>query len=277
MGWACAAGQGILHERRSSASDLEVGGELKGLPAGVTRYVRYAELLRLPQEHFVAEGDDNLKKDMRVQGVALETLARLFASDPEGTMMVAICSDEYRGNYPREYVADHRPVLVLKIVGKGPERWPKSEYGGPLGPYLISHPLFKPAFKVLSHDDEAQVPFAVTRIEFRREALVYGAIQPPGVWGADSVVGQGYAIARQDCFRCHNMGVEGGTVAGESWIELGTMAAEDGAKFRQMIRNPASVKRDAKMPAHADYDDATLDALTAYFRMFAGGGSRRAR
>jgi hypothetical protein len=29
------------------------------------------------------------------------------------------------------------------------------------------------------------------------------------------------------------------------------------------------------MPAHADYDDATLNALTAYFRTFAAEGKAR--
>ena len=272
-----AAGVGILHERRSSASDLEVGGELKGLPAGSTRYVRYEDLLRLPQERYTVSDDSNLKGKAEIQGVALETLARLLGgasgSSADYLMVVAICSDEYRTNYPRAYVAAHHPLLVLRINGEGPEKWPASEYGGPLGPYLISHPFFKPAFKVLSHEDEAQVPFSVTRIEFRREARVFGAIAPRGSAVPD-MVGQGYAIARQDCFRCHNMGVEGGTMAGESWIELGRMAEEDGRRFRQAIRDPASVKAGAKMPAHADYDDATLDALTAYFRTFAAGKGR---
>ena len=142
----------------------------------------------------------------------------------------------------------------------------------PLGPYLISHPFFKPAFKVLSHEDEPQIPFGVTRIEVRPESRVFGAIRPPGTWAADSAVGQGYAIARQDCFRCHNMGAEGGTMAGESWRDLAADAEEDGGRFRLTIRKPTALKPDAKMPAHSDYDDATLDALTAYFRTFAGRG-----
>jgi len=281
MGHLRAAGQSVLHAERSSASDLEVGGELKGLPTATTRYIRYGDLLRLPQESYTASDDGNLKGTAKIQGVAMETLERLLGGAPAGTaddlMVVAICSDQYRGNYSREYIAAHHPVLVLKIDGAEPEDWPAPENGGRLGPYMVSHPFFRPAFKVLSHADEAQVPFAVTRIEFRRESQVFGAIRTPGDWAADSAVAQGYAIARQDCFRCHNMGVEGGTMAGKSWIELGTMAAEDGKRFRQTIRSPASVKADAKMPAHAEYDDATLDALTAYFRTFVGGAAGTGR
>ncbi len=82
------------------------------------------------------------------------------------------------------------------------------------GRMLILHPAFKPAFKILSHWDEAQIPYGVTRLEFRRESEVFGAIRPRGYWPAKSQVTQGYLIARQDCFRCHNMGAEGGTMAG---------------------------------------------------------------
>ncbi len=136
-------------------------------------------------------------------------------------------------------------------------------------PYLISHPEFTPAFKVLSHEDEPQIPYGVVRIEFRKEAEVFGAIRPAGAWKTDSPVGMGYVIARQDCFRCHNSGVEGGTMAGRSWVQLGEMADRDPARFRATIRNPAAVTAGAKMPGQPGYDDATLDALTAYFKTFA--------
>jgi len=267
--------QSVLHVERASAGDLEVDGELRGLPPGSTRYVRYEDLLRLPQEKYTVRDDSNLGGTAEIQGVSLETLARLFgktASDDAmgGLMVVAICYDEYRTNYPRDYVAAHHPVLVLRINGETRERWPKSENDGPLGPYLISHPFFKPAFKVLSHEDEPQIPFGVTRLELRRESVVFGAIRPAGDWAAGSAVAQGYAIARQDCFKCHNMGAEGGTMARRSWRKLAEDAEKDGARFRQTISNPASVTAGAKMPAHADYNDATLDALTAYFRTFAG-------
>ena len=267
----------MLRVERSSADDLELGGELKGLPPGSTRYVRYEDLLRLPQETYTVSDDSNLQKKSEISGISLRTLARFFGAAPDDAMIVAISYDQYRTNYPRDYVAEHHPLLVLRINGQLRDHWPQSENGGPLGPYLISHPFFKPAFKVLSHEDEPQIPFGVTRIELRRESRVFGAIRPPGDWPADSPVAQGYAIARQDCFRCHNMGAEGGTMAGRSWLQLADRARDNGKRFRQTICNPASVTAGAKMPPHMGYDDATLDALTAYFRTFssAGKGSPR--
>jgi len=268
-----APGQIVLRAGRSSPGDLEVGGELKRGVPGATRYIRYEDLLRLPQETYTVSDDSNFKGKVEISGVSLEALTRLLGSAGDDAMVVAICYDKYRTNYPREYVAAHHPVLVLRIDGQAREHWPRSENGGSLGPYLISHPAFKPAFKVLSHEDEPQIPYGVTRIELRRQSVVFGAIKPVGSWPAGSPVEQGYAIARQDCFRCHNMGAQGGTMAARTWVQLGADAEKNPARFRQTIRNPASVTPGAKMPGQPGYDDATLDALTAYFRTFAATGT----
>jgi hypothetical protein len=265
---SAAGSRAILRTQRSSAGDLEVGGELAGLPPGSTRYVRYQDLLDLPQETYTVSDDSNFSRNTVVSGVALSTLAHLFGQSPDSTLIVAICYDRYRTNYPLDYLAAHHPLLVLRINGLLRAGWPPSEKGGPMGPYLISHPFFKPAFKVLSHEDEPQIPFGVTRLEFRRESVVFGAIRPPGHWPPNSPVDQGYRIARQDCFRCHNSGAEGGQMAGKSWLELSSVAQTDPARFKRIIRAPASVIAGATMTGEPGYDDATLDALTAYFKTF---------
>jgi mono/diheme cytochrome c family protein len=258
----------VLHFDRSSPDDLEVGGELGNMPPGSTRYIRYQDLLHLPQETYTVNDDSNLPAETEVGGVALETLAQMLGESSSDSLIVAICDDQYRANYPRDYVAAHHPLLVLRIDGKLHGQWPPSREGGTLAPYLISHPFFKPAFKVLSHQDEPQIPYGVVRIEFYSESTIFGAIRPQGHWPVNSPVEQGYMIARQDCFRCHNMGAQGGTKASRSWFKLAELATQNGPRFRQTIRNPVSVNPRATMPAHRDYDDATLDALTAYFKTF---------
>jgi len=260
--------------QRTSPGDLELGGDLAGVPAGETRYVRYEDLLRMPQETYAVSDDSNFRGKTEISGVALSTLAQTMGKSAD--MIVAICYDQYRANYPKDYVAAHHPLLVLRINGQDREHWPATAEGGSMAPYVISHPKFKPAFKVLSHEDEAQIPYAVTRLEFRREADVFGAIRPAGKWTTDSPVGMGYVIARQDCFRCHNMGAEGGTMARRSWVELAEMAQVDPALFRAIVRNGADVKDGAKMPGQPGYGDATLDALTEYFKTFARTGDEDA-
>ena len=269
-----AASPDILHRERSSPGDLEVGVEFTDAPTLSTRYIRYEDLLRLPQETYTVSDDSNLPAKTVISGVALETLAR-FLGQPPDSFIAAICDDKYQAHYPHDYVAAHHPLLVLRINGQLHDRWPPSREGGALGSYLISHPFFKPAFKVLSYEDEPQIPYGLVGIEFHREKAVFGAIQPRARWRANEKVRKGYWIARQDCLRCHNMGAEGGTKAGRSWLKLAQRANEDGSRFRATIRNPKSVNPGAQMPAHSGYDDPTLDALTAYFKTFAVNGSER--
>ena len=203
--------------------------------------MRYEDLLRLPQETYSVSDDSNFHGKTEISGVSLSTLAETLGQSAD--MIVAICYDQYRTNYPKDYLAAHHPLLVLRINGQSRDHWPAADNGGSMGPYLISHPEFKPAFKVLSHEDEPQIPYGVTRIEFRKEAEVFGAIRPPGKWTTDSPVGMGYVIARQDCFRCHNMGAEGGTMAGRSWLQLAEMADTDACTVSR--HDPQSGRGDA--------------------------------
>lgn len=254
---------------RSSPGDLELGGELAGLPAGTVRYVRYEDLLKLPQESYTVSDDSNLKRNTEISGVALATLAKHFGQAAHSDLIVAICYDKYRSNYPSDYIAAHHPILVLKINGKLRDQWPRSEDGGELGPYLISHPTFTPSFQVLSHKDEAQIPFGVTRLDFRTQSVVLGMIEPAGKWAKDSPVWQGYRIASQDCYRCHGLYGEGGERASRSWLVLAAWAATDATRFQEYVHKPTSIQPCAKMPAHSDYDAETLAALTSYFATFA--------
>ncbi|HXC32157.1 MAG TPA: c-type cytochrome [Verrucomicrobiae bacterium] len=263
----------LLHDKRQQASDLEVGGALAGLPPGSTRYLTRAELAAMPQTTFTATGDTNFTEQAKIRGVRLEDLARRLAASPSSVMVLAICDDRYLAGYPRDYLAAHHPVLVLGVNGQPPDGWPKAaeDHTSSMGPYMISNPAFAPAFKVLSHSDEAQIPWGVVRLEFRDEKAVLGAIAPRGPHANDSAVQEGYRIAAQNCFRCHNEGSEGGQKSGRPWDLLGGRAAASPKDFAAYVRSPAARNPGAQMPANPEYDDATLAALTAYFRTFAPG------
>jgi len=263
------SGHPLILTTRSSPGDLEIGGELAGLPAGTTRYIRYEDLLTLPQVSFKVADDANFKGTVEVSGVPLSELAKTFGQAKHSDMIVAICYDKYRSNYPTDYVAAHHPLLVLKINGKDRTEWPPAEEGGSMAPYVISHPTFKPSFVVLSHKDEAQIPFGVTRLEFRTESVVFRDIKPKGNAAKRASVWQGYQIAREDCFRCHGLYGEGGELASRSWLILGAWAATDETGFKRYVHKPQDVQAGAKMLPHSSYDDATLTALAAYFKTFA--------
>jgi cytochrome c553 len=272
LAWAQSA-PSILHAERASPGDLEVTGELVGAPSGAIRYVRYEDLLKLKQVAYTVNDDTNLARGAMIEGVPLIDLAKLVAENPRNALISATCDDDYQAHYPAAYVVAHQPILVLRVSGKLRDQWPKSNEGDPLGPYFISHPIFKPMWKVLSYEDEAQVPYGVIRLDLRKEQAAYVAIRPGSRWRENADVQSGYRIASQDCLRCHNMGALGGTKAERSWTKLARMAQGNPERFEKTIREPASVTKGAMMPAHSNFDDATLNALTAYFATFASADS----
>ena len=261
-----------LHEKRQLPSDLEVSGALASLPQESTRYITREQLLAMPQTNFTVADDTNFTGPTKIRGVKLEDLARELGASPASDLVVAICDDGYRANYPHAYLAAHHPVLVLEVNGQPPAGWPKAaeDRASDMGPYMISNPRFTPSFKVLSHVDEAQIPWGVVRIEFRDEKVVFGAIAPPGPHAQDREVQDGLRIAEQNCFRCHNSGREGGQKSARSWRLLGARAAGSPSDFAAYIRDPIAKNPSAQMPGNPQYDDATLAALTAYFRTFSG-------
>jgi mono/diheme cytochrome c family protein len=266
-----------LSAERRSTTDLEIGDDVIGLPPRATRYLSRGDLLSLRQVTYTVTDDSNFKRPTTISGVALEELVRDLGADSAGTadsaatMVVAISVDKYRANYPRAYLAAHHPVLVLTLDGKGPLDWhvgPKDSTRYDLGPYMISHAKFTPSFRILSHADEPQIPWGVVRLEFRNEAAVFGAIAPRGPHASDADVQAGYKIAKQNCFRCHNMGAEGGHKSGVGWPVLSAMAATSTDFFRAYVRNPKARSPGAQMPGNPGYDDATLRALASYFQTF---------
>jgi mono/diheme cytochrome c family protein len=257
--------------RRRSVSDLEVGGQLTGLPAGTTRYVALEWLLGLPLETYTVTDDANFPGPTKVSGIPLKRLGKLLGVASSADLVVAICDDKYRANYPRAYLEAHHPLLVLKVNGEPPPRWPKDPetHRYDRGPYMISHPRFVPAFKILAHTDEAQIPWGVVRIEFRNEQEVFGPIAPRGPHEAAASVQAGYLIAQQNCFRCHHAGQEGGQKSGRPWSVLAAWAAASPDFFADYVRDPKKRNAHSEMPGNAGYDDATIGALRDYFASFA--------
>jgi mono/diheme cytochrome c family protein len=260
----------ILHETRHLPSDLEVGGELAGLPPESTRYLSRDELMAMPQVTFTVTDDSNFTSPARIRGVELEELDRRLGAPSASDMVVAICDDGYRGNYPHSYLVAHHPVLILEVDGKPPEGWPKDaeDHIHDMGPYIISHAKFAAGYNILSHVEEAQIPWGVVRIEFRSEKIVLGAIAPRGPHARDGDVQDGYRIAEQNCFRCHNKGREGGQKSGRSWESLSALAVASPDYFAGYVRSPQAKNAQAQMPGNPQYDDATLTSLLAYFRTF---------
>jgi mono/diheme cytochrome c family protein len=255
-----------LHPTRTSSTDLEIGGERAGIPRGERRFLSRDDLLAVSQLFAVDGKDGSFTVPSKVRGVPLDELVREFAA-PGSPMAVAICDDKYRASYPREYLAAHNPILVLEFNGKSPAEWAKAD-GFDKGPYLIAHASFRPSGRAPEFSDEPQIPWGVVRIDFRNEKDVFGPISPRGSQGGTAKAKAGYAIARQNCFRCHNSLGEGGMKSGVNWTVLAAMAANSADFFAAYVRDPKSKNPNAKMEGSPELDQVAVASLIAYFQAF---------
>ena len=255
-----------LHEKSTSADDLKLSGELPGLPANAVRFVSYAELAKLPPVTFTVTDDSNFPGKAEISGIYLDQLLVVLNISGTNMLIAAICDDEYEAHYLVEYRAAHHPILVLRVNGKQLALSKRTSHGGSYGPYLISHPLFTSRYQTLAHPEEAQIPNGVLELRFVKEDEALGAIHPRGDFATGSPQMQGYLIAQENCFRCHNAGPYGGRKAGVPWSSVSRIAYEKPAYFSAYIKDPQSQNGYADMPGFPDYDNATLAALTAYFQ-----------
>jgi hypothetical protein len=262
------APKSLLHSTRQSPQDLEVTGLIRGLPIGESAYVRYSDLLALPQTKAVIADDPDIPGPVHVSGVSFETLASALNVLPQSDLVDALCSDRYRSHFPADYIAQHHPILVLTIDQKPLAAWAESAHQRDPSPYLVMYSHFVPTFKILAHQDQPQLPDNLLRLNFTTQSQTFGPITPHGNFPPNSPELQGFAIAKQNCLRCHFQGTSGGTKSGRSWQVVGTWAREQPAFFQAYVKNPTKFEPRSHMAPNPEYDAATLAALTAYFRTF---------
>jgi mono/diheme cytochrome c family protein len=249
-----------LHPTRHSADDLEITG-LTPSPA----YLKRTEILRLPQSQATVEHDPDFPGlSLHVSGVRLETLAKTLGVPDTDDLIDALCIDKYRSHYPADYIAQHHPILILRVEGETPAAWAAATHHENPGPYFIEHADFQPGFQALAHSDQRQVPTNVFRLNFSSTEATYGPLAPPGP--ATQQVDQGFTIAKQNCLRCHAEGSAGGTKSNVTWKMLAKIAKRAPDLFSRYMLNPANVNPRATMPGNPAYDEPTRAALTAYFQ-----------
>ncbi len=258
-----------MNEKSQSRQDLKLSGDLPGLPPGSVRYLTTDQLSHLKQVTFLVTDDPNFRGPTQINGIYLDELMHSLGIPEKNTLVAALCDDEYEAHYTEDYRSAHRPILVLRLNDKPLEQYARTGDAGAYGPYLVSHDSFKPRYHILAHAEEAQIPNGVRELRFLKQDTVLDSIRPHGSFSASSPEMQGYRIAQQNCFRCHNAGGYGGLKAGRSWNSLARIAKADPSGFAAYIKDPQSQDPTAAMPGSPEYDDATLHALTAYFQTFA--------
>lgn len=156
-----------LHLERRSPTDLAVTGLLNGVPEGSMRYVRWADLAKLPSSKLKLTGEF-VPEEQEVTVVFVSDLwAALPRADGADTLF-AICTDGYLSVYRAEFIRDYRPFLILAINGQGPEKWPPPGLTFNPAPYVISvAAAVEPAVAQLL-DAGHKRPWGVTTITLAR-------------------------------------------------------------------------------------------------------------
>jgi mono/diheme cytochrome c family protein len=265
----------LLQTTRGAPSDLEITGTTVNAARNAVRYISYEHLLTLPQITVPVTGDDNFRElpheKIVITGVYLDVLENSLGIGSDSDLVTAHCADGYRSDFTREYIQSHRPILALKIDGEPVKTWVAQTHTSDPGTYFITYEAFRPSFSVLSYQEIPKIPAMVVRLDFGSSQPVFHAIAPPADAAANPLVTEGFRIALQHCYRCHNMGSYGGTKANRSWRTLGTYAATSPSAFERYIHNPKSIDPKSAMPANPEFDTPTVKALQAYFQTFAPG------
>jgi hypothetical protein len=136
--------------------------------AAKTAYYSYDQLLTLPAVTVKAERDPNTNTPATYIGIYLSDLFEAFDADASFDVIAAKCSNGSKQYYDRNYLARHRPILLLKFDDKPPADWPNPEHGSWLGPYCVVHESFSPAETIYGYVEQPRIALAVASLELTR-------------------------------------------------------------------------------------------------------------
>jgi len=253
-------------ETRQDWQDLEVITlDSQGNPAK-TVYYSYNQLLTLPTVTVKTDRDPNTKTPATYTGIYISELFEAFGADASFDVIGAKCFDRSKQYYDRDYVAKHRPILLLKFDGNVPRDWPHSEQGNKFGPYCVVHESFSPAETIYGYVEQPRrSPYGVFSLELTRFSESLGLFTPKK-GRSDPEVMKGQKIAIGSCISCHNFGKAGGHAADAPFFLLAAKATTSKDSFRKKVIDPRSMGPTSNMPAYPTFDDNTFNALEAYFK-----------
>jgi cytochrome c2 len=254
-----------LHAERSSPYDLALTGMLSGVPAGESRYARWADLRALPSTRLRMNGEF-VDGPQELTVVFLDDLWKALPIIPGADCVLATCADGYASVFTSEFISKYRPFLVLEINGKGPRDWPPPGLAFNPGPFVITVSSDLVPAVAGYRDIEHKKPWGVTSLEIASYAERYRAIYS-GKW-ADLPPGarDGREIWVNSCASCHQGpgGIFGGTKADRPFQVIAAYAGYDRAYFIRYVRDPKSLVPCAKMEPHPKYVDNDLSDLIAF-------------
>lgn len=256
-----------LHPGRSSPYDLAITGRLAGVPSGEIRYARWADLRALPTTVLTLNGEFTAG-EQKVTALFLSDLWAALPSAADADVVLATCTDGYAAVFPRDFLASHRPFVVLEIDGRGPDAWPPAGLSFNPGPYVITvSPAVAPEVAGLL-DASHKRPWGVATLEIANYAEKFAALLEGSRATATGDLATGREIWVHSCLSCHAGPGKtfGGTKSDRPFEVLAAHATHNAEYFKRYVRDPKAVMPAAQMEAHPHYTDAQLDALIAFLR-----------
>jgi hypothetical protein len=261
-----------LHAERSSPYDLGLTGRLSGIPAGETRYARWADLRSLPTSRLTMNGEF-VDGPQELTVVFLADLWKALPAGPGADSLLAMCADGYASVFTSDFISRYRPFLVLEINGKGPKDWPPPGLNYNPGPFVISVSASLVPAVGKFRDVEHKKPWGVTTLEVASYAERFGPFYS-GRWGNLSEQARdGREIWVNSCASCHQgpAGTFGGTKADRPFEVIAAYAGHARLYFMKYVRDPKSLVPCAKMEPHPHYTDNELSNLIAFITLGSQG------
>lgn len=254
-----------LRRERGAATDLAVGGRLRGVPAGETRYLRWAELRALPVTRLKLSGEF-VPGEQEVTVLFLADLWARLPREAAADVVLASCTDGYASVFRAAALPAIRPFIVLEINGEGPDKWPPPGLKFNPGPYVISvAATVAPAVAELI-DAGHKKPWGVTRIEIAEYAERFRDAYAGRWTGLTGAAADGRELWIHSCASCHEGPgkIFGGTKSARPFVVVEALAGYSPGVFKTYVREPKRVFAEAKMEAHPHYSETQLDALIAF-------------
>jgi mono/diheme cytochrome c family protein len=255
-----------LHRERALPTDLAVTGRLAGVPAGETRFVRWADLRALPAITKLKLDGEFVKGEQEVTALWLADFWAALPKAADADTLLATCTDGYAAVYRPEFIKTYLPILILEINGQGPDKWPPPGLKFNPGPYVIT--VSKDIVPAVATylDAGHKKPWGTHVIEVANYADRFKAAYT-GNWAGLSVRAEaGREIYINSCTSCHGGPDKmfGGTKSGRVFEVLVAHATHNPEYFKKYVRAPKSVMPLATMQAHPDYTDEQLAAIMAF-------------
>lgn len=284
-----------------AAHDTKLAVEKQG---EAIKFFSIQEISELPLKEYFPYQDPLYGTSKRYQGPNLDQLKQLAQVDESYRVVRFHCRDGYVSEVELSELEEGEFLLAFRDLEAGPETFlpfEKMEYlqtePEKLGQRLKTEKLsaqereeitlkrdslrtaardikalknqgpFYPIFVPSTENAAWASPFCVEKVTFAKQKIDRSLATPEGL-PPDHPAMRGSTLFQQKCSTCHSINGIGGEVAPELNRPLSVTEYWDEKALKQLMKDPAKVRGNSKMPA-LHLKDPMVDELLAYLQWMA--------